>query len=152
MDIDHTGMNINDNMDIDNNVRVQAMRSGKMQTSSIATRRQTSSSATRHDHDTPQMRRLNDCIHKYIDEHNMVTETIGPGRIAELIKACFTTCSSPLQESELLSAVRNPGIKNKHAKRQGAKAVKKLFQRTHISGDLNPAEATGFRALSARAN
>ena len=56
-----------------------------------------------------------------------------------------------MQGSVLLSAVRTPGINNKHAKRQGAKAVKKL-KRIHSSGDLNPAEATGFRALSARAN
>ena len=50
-----------------------------------------------------------------------------------------------------MSAVRTPGVNNKHAKRQGAKAVKKL-ERIHSSGDLTPVEATGFRALSARAN
>ena len=51
----------------------------------------------------------------------------------------------------LLSAVRATGINNKHAKRRGAKAVKKL-ERIHSSGELSPAEATGFKALSARAN
>ena len=50
-----------------------------------------------------------------------------------------------------MCANRTPGVKNKHAGRQGAKAVKKL-ERVSSSGDLTPAEATAFRALSARAN
>ena len=104
----------------------------------------TSSSATRPRHE----RLLDDCIQKYVDEHKyMVTETIGPERVKSLIKACFTTVS---QDPTLLSAVRTPGVNNKHSKRQGAKAVKKL-ERIHSSGDLSPVEATGFRALSARA-
>ena len=125
---------------------------GSIGTSSNATRREyghsqpTSSSATRHE------RLLDDCIQKYIHEHKyMVTETIGPQRVKSLIKACFTTCNKVSQDPTLLNAVRTPEINNKHAKRQGAKAVKKL-ERIHSSGNLSPTEATGFRALSARAN
>ena len=144
MDIDHAQTV----MDIDGDVRMrmQSMIGNKqVQTSSDTTRREhgasqnTSSSATR----------LDDCITEYIKTH-LVSDTIGPERVKALVKSCFANRSSS-QTLELLNAVRTPGVNNKHAKRQGAKAVKKL-ERIHSSGDLSPVEATGFRALSARAN
>lgn len=48
-------------------------------------------------------------------------------------------------------AARTPSTKKKGPQRQGAKAVKKL-ERTSGFGDMTPAEATTYRALSARAN
>ena len=50
-----------------------------------------------------------------------------------------------------LFANRTASSKTKGPARKGAKAVKKL-ERVSSSGDLSPAEATSFRALSARAN
>ena len=48
-------------------------------------------------------------------------------------------------------AARTKSAKKKGPARKGAKAVKKL-ERVSSEGDLNPQEATTFRALSARAN
>ena len=50
-----------------------------------------------------------------------------------------------------VAATRTPSTKQKYGARKGAKAVKKL-ERISTAGDLSPAEATTFRALSARAN
>ena len=50
-------------------------------------------------------------------------------------------------------AVRTfPANKNKYQKRSGAEATKKLEQLESVGHELNPKEATVFRALSARAN
>ena len=54
---------------------------------------------------------------------------------------------------DLILAVRTPPAnKNKYQKRSGAKATKKLEQLESVGHELNPKEATVFRALSARAN
>ena len=45
-----------------------------------------------------------------------------------------------------------PASANKFKKRQGAKATKKLEQLESVGHELNPREATSFRALSARCN
>ena len=45
-----------------------------------------------------------------------------------------------------------PASNNKFKKRQGAKATKKLEQLESVGHELNPREATSFRALSARCN
>ena len=53
----------------------------------------------------------------------------------------------------LFFAVRTPPAnKNKFQKKSGAKATKKLEQLESVGHELNPKEATVFRALSARAN
>ena len=50
-------------------------------------------------------------------------------------------------------AVRTPPAdKNKYQKRSGAKATKKLEQLESVGHEVNPKEATVFRAHSARAN
>jgi len=70
------------------------------------------------------------------------------------VARCFVVCgrhfSTQLRDGHLM-AVRTPSTKKKGANRQGAKAVKKL-ERVSSTGDLNPHEATMFRAFSARAN
>ena len=60
-----------------------------------------SSSATRlnalhtphDDDDAKHLHLFEDCIHEYIKDH-VVTETVGSGRVAELVKCCFTICGS----------------------------------------------------------
>ena len=49
-------------------------------------------------------------------------------------------------------ATRTPPATNIFQKRKGAKATKKLEQLESVGHDLNPREATSFRALSARCN
>ena len=54
---------------------------------------------------------------------------------------------------DFILAVRTPPANNnKYQKRSGAKATKKLEQLESVGHELNPKEATVFRALSARAN
>ena len=54
---------------------------------------------------------------------------------------------------DFFRAVRTPPANNnKYQKRSGAKATKKLEQLESVGHELNPKEATVFRALSARAN
>ena len=45
-----------------------------------------------------------------------------------------------------------PANTNNFKKRQGAKAIKKLEQLESVGHELNPHEATSFRALTARCN
>ena len=68
-----------------------------------------------------------------------------------LIARCFARCGTQSDETQRIHAARTPSAKKKGPNRQGAKAVKKL-ERASGTGDLNPTEATLFRALSARAN
>ena len=70
---------------------------------------------------------------------------------AALIARCFAMCGTQSDETQRIHAARTPSAKKKGPNRQGAKAVKKL-ERVSGTGDLNPTEATLFRALSARAN
>ena len=89
---------------------------------------------------------------------NLATECIRPTEVARRVRQCFVTCDADqilrdtrLEDATYLAANRTPGVNKKSAKRQGAKAVKKL-ERVSTSGDLSSAEATMSRALSARAN
>jgi hypothetical protein len=52
----------------------------------------------------------------------------------------------------ILAVCTPPANNNKYQKRSGAKATKKLEQLESVGHELNPKEATVFRALSARAN
>ena len=70
------------------------------------------------------------------------------------IERCYHVCGRHFKGTPLrrhVKAIRTPSTKKKGANRQGAKAVKKL-ERVSSTGDLNPHEATMFRAFSARAN
>ena len=51
-----------------------------------------------------------------------------------------------------IMATRTPGVKQKGAKRQGAKAVKQLEALPVGTTILEPKDATNFRALAARVN
>ena len=70
---------------------------------------------------------------------------------AIFIARCFSSCGPQSDEHQRIHAARTPSAKKKGPNRQGAKAVKKS-ERVSGTGDLNPTEATIFRALSARAN
>ena len=54
--------------------------------------------------------------------------------------------------STVFAARKPPASNNKFKKRQGAKATKKLEQLESVCHEINPREATSFRALSARCN
>lgn len=71
--------------------------------------------------------------------------------VARGFVVCGRHCKTPWLQDGHVMAVRTPSTKKKGANRQGAKAVKKL-ERVSSTGDLNPHEATMFRAFSARAN
>ena len=66
-------------------------------------------------------------------DHNSSQHT---NAVHEMIDTAFATCTPPAT--------------NKCQKRKGAKATKKLEQLESVGHELNPREATRFRALSAR--
>ena len=54
---------------------------------------------------------------------------------------------------DFVNAARTPPANtNKFKKRQGAEATKKLEQLESVGHELNPREATSFKALAARCN
>ena len=62
---------------------------------------------------------------------NFVTECYGPDEVLRRVRECFVRCEeafrgTQLEDTTYIAANRTPGVNKKGAKRQGAKAIKKL--------------------------